>query len=44
MYPVYDFMIIIIITLEGQIQGKKVVENTKNNVLGLVIKNGGRQY
>jgi len=31
------------ITLEGRIQGEKVVED-QNNVLGLVIKDGGRQY
>ena len=32
------------ITLEGRIQGKKRLWKTKNNVLGLVIEDRGRQY
>ena len=35
------------ITLEGQIQGKKVIRETKNNALGLAslaTEDGGRQY
>ena len=32
------------ITLEGRIQGEKVVEDQEHFVLGLVIEDGGRQY
>ena len=31
-------------TLEGRIQGKQRLWKTKNNVLGLVVEDGGRQY